>query len=301
MSDQNRPSSHRCRGQRFGEIEYPLRETTRFRPRAPFVSFEERVHGNRLIYSDALLIVGDGDRRHYNADAASGYQFLCLRGFVVQCSLDPMDPLLFDVFRVIDRLGWCYTVMHVQPFCPRVVREFVSNILFDADGSLIRGVMYQFEPFVINKLMMTPSIEDSFRWEVVPLKQAITYLTRGQCYTWAGFSLTALAEPFQTLYSVCKLNWLPGPVSETMIKNRLRLLFAVATGRKIDFGRLVYDQVIEMARNSDWSTDLIFPNLIYQILMFQREIPMLPGDEELIGSCIRIHGTSGESSGTRGA
>ncbi|KAL0844676.1 hypothetical protein Bca101_017922 [Brassica carinata] len=270
MSDQNRPSSHRCRGQRFGEIEYPLRETTRFRPRAPFVSFEERVHGNRLIYSDALLIVGDGDRRHYNADAASGYQFLCLRGFVVQCSLDPMDPLLFDVFRVIDRLGWCYTVMHVQPFCPRVVREFVSNILFDADGSLIRGVMYQFEPFVINKLMMTPSIEDSFRWEVVPLKQAITYLTRG-------------------------------PVSETMIKNRLRLLFAVATGRKIDFGRLVYDQVIEMARNSDWSTDLIFPNLIYQILMFQREIPMLPGDEELIGSCIRIHGTSGESSGTRGA
>ncbi|KAL0798854.1 hypothetical protein Bca101_054029 [Brassica carinata] len=189
MSDQNRPSSHRCRGQRFGEIEYPLRETTRFRPRAPFVSFEERVHGNRLIYSDALLIVGDGDRRHYNADAASG-----------------------------------------------VVREFVSNILFDADGSLIRGVMYQFEPFVINKLMMTPSIEDSFRWEVVPLKQAITYLTRGQCYTWAGFSLTALAEPFQTLYSVCKLNWLPGPVSETMIKNRSAFYSLLLLG-----GRLTLD------------------------------------------------------------
>lgn len=290
MADQNRPSSQRSRRRRFSEIDYPSGEPTRFRPRAPFLSFEDRIHSIRLIYSDTLLIIGESSRRHYNDEAAIGYQYLSLRGFVVQGSLDPKDPLLSDVFRVIDSIGWSYTVMHVQPFCPRVVREFISNKLFDDVGSLIRGIMYQFVPSVINRLMMTPSVEDSFQWEVVVLKQAITHLTRGQCYSWTGFNLTALVEPFQTLYRVCELNWLPGPDSDSMIQNRLRLLYAFATRKKIDFGRLVYD----------WRTDLIFPNLIYQLLMLQREVPLLPGDEEPIGGDLRIYGTGGDSSGPRG-
>lgn len=251
MTDQNRPLSHKGTRRRFSEIDNPLGEPTRFRPRAPFVSFEDRIHNSRLIYSDTLPIIGESSRRHYNEDAAIGYQYLCLRGFVVQGSLDPNDPLLADVFRVIDSLGWSYTVMHVQPFCPKVVRDFISNKLFDDEGSLIRGIVYRFEPSVINRLMMTPFVEHSFHWEVVVLNQAITHLTRGKCYGWSGFSITALVEPFQTLYRVCELNWLPGPESDSMIQNRLRLLYAVATGKKIDFGRLVYDQVIEMARSSE--------------------------------------------------
>lgn len=296
MSNQNRSSTHRCMRQRFGEIDNPYGEPNRFRPQAPFVSFEDRIHSSRLIYSETLPTIGGSTRRHYNKEAAIGYNHLCLRGFVVQGFLDPDDPLLADVFRVIDRLGWSYTVLHVQPFCPRVVREFISNKLFDDEGSLIRGNMYHFEPSVINQLMMTPSVEDSFQWEVVVLKQAIVHLTRVQCYAWSGFSLTALVEPFQTLYRVCELNWLPGPDTDSMIQNRLRLLYAVATRKRIDFGRLVYDQVIEMTRRADWRTDLIFPNLIYQILMLQKEVPLLPGDEGLIGGGHRIYATGGDSS-----
>ncbi|KAF2603415.1 hypothetical protein F2Q70_00028255 [Brassica cretica] len=54
-------------------------------------------------------------------------------------SLDPRNRGLEDVFRVIDDIGWSYTVLHVNPFCPRVVREFISNIPFYEDGALIRG------------------------------------------------------------------------------------------------------------------------------------------------------------------
>ena len=85
-----------------------------------------------------------------------------------------------------------------------------------------------------------------------------------------------------------------------MIKNRLRLLYAVAKRNKINFGLLVYDHVIEMTRKADWDTNLIFPNLIYQLLMLQREVPLLPGDEEPIGRGLPIQGLAGDTSGPRG-
>lgn len=264
--------------------------SNRFRPQIPLVSFEDRIYSSRLIYSETLATIGESTRRFHSDDAATGYKYLCLRGFVVQASLNPDDPLLAEVFRVIDSVGWTYTVLHVQPFCPRVVREFITNKPFDGYGSLIRGTMYRFMPSVINILMKTPFVEDSFHWEAVVLNQAIAYLTRGNCLRWNGFRLDALIKPYQILYRVCRLNWLPGPDTDVMIQDRLRLLYAVATRKKVDFGRLVYDQVIEMVRRSDWCTDLIFPNLIYQLLMMQKEVPILPGDEGLIGRGVPIFG-----------
>ena len=222
---------------------------------------------------------------------------------MVQGSLDPRNRLLEDVFRIIDNIGWSYTVLHVYPFCPRVVREFISNKPFNEEGALIRGFVYRFSPSVINQLMMTLTIEHSFQWKDIVLKQAITHLTGGQCSGWTGFNLDALLNPFQVLYRVCECNWLPGPDSDLMMKKRLRLLYAVSKRKEIDFGQLVYEQVIDMARVTDLETGLIFPNLIYQLLVLQKEVPLLPGDEESIGRGLPIYGSESgrnEGSGLRG-
>ncbi|CAG7911048.1 unnamed protein product, partial [Brassica rapa] len=222
------------------------------------------------------------------------------RGFVVQGSLDPKDRSLDEAFRIIDSVGWAYTVMHVHPFYPRVVREFISNQPFDDDGVLIRGHVFQFNPSVIDRLMMTPSVTQSFGWRDVVLKQAISHLTGGECSGWTGFNLNALLKPFQALYRVCELNWLPGTDTDLMIKNRLRLIYAVAERKPISFGHLVYDQVIEMTRLTDTDMNLVFPNLIYQLLVLQHEVPLLPGDEEAIGRGLPIHGFADDTSGRRG-
>ncbi|KAF3547477.1 hypothetical protein DY000_02003371 [Brassica cretica] len=300
MTEQSRSSTDRSRRRRFSEIDYSFGEHYHFRSQVPFISFEDRLQRSRLLFSNTVPTIGGYSRHHHNEEAAIGYRYLCLPGFVVQGSLDPKYSVLDDVFRIIDSIGWSYTVMHVHPFCPRVVREFISNKPFNDEGALIRGYVFKFTPSVINRLMMTPYVEHSFEWKEVDLKQAISHLTGGQCSGWTGFNLNALLNPFQALYRVCELNWLPGPDSDSMIKNRLHLLYAVANRNKINFGHLVCEQVIEMTRRTDWDSNLIFPNLIYQLLMLPKEVPLLPGDEEPIGRGLSVYGLAGDTSGPRG-
>ncbi|KAG2283873.1 hypothetical protein Bca52824_055093 [Brassica carinata] len=284
MTDQN--SSARTRKKRLSEVDNTDGERYHFQSRVPLKTYDERLQENCLVFSRTVPTIEGYSRGHHSHQTEIGYQSLCLRGFVVQASLDPRNRLLEDAFRVIDNVGWCYTVLHVNPLCPRVVREFISNTPFYEDGALIRGYVYRFSPAVINQLMMTPPVEQSFPWKDV-----------------TGFNLNALLNPFKALYRVCERNWLPGPDTDLMIKKRLRLLYAVAERKKIDFGQLVYEQVIDMARVTDLDTSLIFPNLIYQLLVLQRQVPLLPGDEDPIGRGLAIYDSEhewSEGSGPKG-
>ncbi|KAF3609113.1 hypothetical protein DY000_02045427 [Brassica cretica] len=254
---------------RFSEIDNDYREDCQFRPRVPFKTFDDRLQESRLIFLGTVSPIGGYSRRHHSPEANTVYRSLCLRGFAVQGSLNPMNRRLDDVFRTIDDIGWSYTVLHVNPFCPRVVREFISNLPFYEDGALVRGFVYRFYPSVINQLMITPTVEQSYQWKEI-------------------------------IYRVCEHSWLPGPDSDLMMKKRLRLMYAVTKRKHIDFGQLVYEQVIDMTRVRDVEKNLIFPNLIYQLLVLQREVPLLSGDEDLIGKGIPICDSVSDGSGPRG-
>ncbi|KAF2565293.1 hypothetical protein F2Q68_00027832 [Brassica cretica] len=70
------------------------------------------------------------------------------------------------------------------------------------------------------------------------------------------------------------------------------------------FHPLLYKQLINLATATnylpDLETSLIFPNLIYQLLVLQKEVPLLPGDEEPIGRGLPIYGVASDTSGPRG-
>ncbi|KAF3511630.1 hypothetical protein F2Q69_00006667 [Brassica cretica] len=122
LTEKSRSSSARSRLRRFSEVVNSFGDHYHFRSRVPFKSFDDRLQESRLLFSQTVPTIGGYSLHHHNDEATNGYRFLCLRGFVVQGSLDPKDRLLDDVFRFIDNIGWSYTVMHVHPFCPRVVR-----------------------------------------------------------------------------------------------------------------------------------------------------------------------------------
>ncbi|CAN6927989.1 unnamed protein product [Brassica oleracea] len=93
MADQNPFSFVRTRIRRFIEIDNAYGEHFQFRSRAPFKSFDERLQESRFIFSGNVPPIGGYSRRHHSHEATIG---------------------------VTDNIGWCYTVLHVNPFCPRV-------------------------------------------------------------------------------------------------------------------------------------------------------------------------------------
>nr|VDC66801.1 unnamed protein product [Brassica rapa] len=145
--------------------------------------------------------------------------------------------------------------------------ECISNLYGSDVGVYIRGCRFDFDPVVINQLFMTPIVEQPHTWEDDDLSQAITFLTGGRY---------------------------------AMLKKRLRFLFAFVRNKPIDFGRLAYDQIIEMSCQSDADKKIVLPNLIYQTLNLQRDILALPGDEPLIGQPQNVSGLQADLSLRRG-
>ncbi|CAN6884137.1 unnamed protein product, partial [Brassica oleracea] len=145
--------------------------------------------------------------------------------------------------------------------------ECISNLYGSDAGVYIRGCRFDFDPVVINQLFMTPIVEQPHTWEDGDLSQAIAFLTGGRY---------------------------------AMLKKRLHFLFAFVREKPIEFGRLAYDQIIEMSRQSDADKKIVLPNLIYQTLNLQRDILALPGDEPLIGQPQNVSGLEADLSLRRG-
>lgn len=264
------------------------------------MTFEARLQASRGFFIAGPPVPNPWSNRHLTEVSFRKYQQLCIRGFLVQGKLVLDDPGFAEARSIIENVGWMYTVLHVRPFCPRVVRECISNLYGSDAGVYIRGCRFDFDPVVINQLFLTPIVEQPHTWEDDDLSQAITFLTGGRCTHWDPFSLTQLLPQYLCLYKLCELNWLPGFHVDAMLKKRLCFLFAFVRNKPIDFGRLAYDQVIEMSRQSDADRKIVLPNLIYQTLNLQRDILALPGDEPLIGQPENVSGLEADLSLRRG-
>ncbi|KAF3523325.1 hypothetical protein F2Q69_00046538 [Brassica cretica] len=219
---------------------------------ARFMIFESRLEASQRFIIGNEPVANLWSLGRVTEESFCKCQQLCIRGFLVQEVLLLDDPAIAEARRIVDNVGWMYSVLHARPFCPRVVRECVSNLCSADERVYIRGSRFDFDPVVINQLFMTPFVENSHTWEDEDLMQTIVFLISGRC-------------------------------PNAMIKQRLHFLFAFVRNKPIDFGRLVYDQVVDMAPDSDAHKKIILPNLIYQTLILQREITSLPGDEPLIG------------------
>ena len=89
----------------------------------------------------------------------------------------------------------------------------------------------------------------------------------------------------QVLYKLVCANWIPTISYTAMNLERLRFIYMLYHDRRFDFGKLVYNQIMSMAENTreERTRRIIFPTLIQQVLLVQRNVPPDSGDEEFTG------------------
>ncbi|KAG2312237.1 hypothetical protein Bca52824_023794 [Brassica carinata] len=130
-----------------------------------FMTFEARLQASRGFFVDGTPVPNPWFNRHLTEVIFRKYQQLCIRGFLVQGVLVLDDTGFTEARTIVDNVRWMYTVLHVRPFCPRVVRECISKLYGLEVGVYIRGCRFDFDPVVINQLFMTPILEHEHTWE----------------------------------------------------------------------------------------------------------------------------------------
>ncbi|XP_023640099.1 uncharacterized protein LOC111831002 [Capsella rubella] len=228
--------------------------------------------------------------RFISAHAAERFQFLHGQDFI------PMKILSAeiqndDVRSILFRADLLPTVTEIDSFIETVVKEFYAN-LPEAEGGdsevlrvFVRGSMYEFSPSLINRLFQLPNepypLNTSQLRAFGDLDAVAALLTDGQVSTVAEVSTGLLGDIIIVLHQISCFNWLPSTNHRALSPDRCVLLYLIAKGERLNFGKIVFDEIRSCASRSGAasSTDcLIFPNLIDQLLRFQRVIPSLTGD-----------------------
>jgi len=81
------------------------------------------------------------------------------------------------------------------------------------------------------------------------------------------------------LHKVCCGNWFPTTNTSTLRVDRLRLIDMGTHGKSFNLGKLVVTHTMSLAHLGPLSSHrLAYPNLIYQLLTFQRDVRSRPRD-----------------------
>ncbi|KAF8109295.1 hypothetical protein N665_0098s0023 [Sinapis alba] len=200
------------------------------------------------------------------------------------------DEKLHDVKKVVQKCGLIYTVIDSDSFQPNMVREFVANLhdAEDRDDGLavyVRGALVDFSPSLINAMYLIPGFEEDHDYMAEEIDGVCAFLTNNQVRRWENMSSKFLTPLNQVLYKLVCSNWIPTTNYTTITQDRLKFLYMIHHHKSFDFGKLVYNQIVNMSASSGTNKTrrIIFPTLIQQVLQFQRIIPPTENDEEFIG------------------
>ncbi|KAF2552508.1 hypothetical protein F2Q68_00034892 [Brassica cretica] len=224
--------------------------------------------------------------RFMTQGARERYVSLKPRKFIHQQRLSLSDKNLQDVKKVIADAGLLYTVCDSDSFKPSTVREFVAN-LGDAEprgdgvAVYVRGSVIEFSPSLINTMYCIPRCEEDSRWMNEKLDKVCTLLSGNRIKRWEDMSSKYLTVTNQVLYKLVCSNWIPTMSYTAMNAERLRFIYMLHLRKGFNFGKVIYNQILRMAENTDTEKKrkIILPTLIQQVFLIQRTVPPDNSDE----------------------
>ncbi|KAF8085093.1 hypothetical protein N665_0681s0016 [Sinapis alba] len=187
--------------------------------------------------------------------ATKCYKLLTPRKFVTQQNLSLADEKLHDIKKVVKKYGLIYTVIDSDSFQPNMVREFMINLhdAEDRDDGLVvyvRGVLVDFSPSLINAMYLILEFKEDHDYMAEEIDGVCAFLTNDQVRRWENMNSKFLTLLNQVLYKLVCSNWIPTTNYTTITHDRLKFLYMIHHHKSFDFGKLVYNEIVNMSASS---------------------------------------------------
>lgn len=231
--------------------------------------------------------------RFISQQAAARYQVLSSRLFNNMRVLPPDDKNLSEAQAMVTAAGLLLTLTEIDCYTEEVVKEFYANLpemetLGDEEYAVyIRGCMFEFHPRLLNQLFQLEHHPYPLNVSLLSIPENLSLVvemqTGGKYRKWSELTSPRLTDKMAVLNKFCCRNWMPTMNKGALNKERARLIFLVANRRELNFGKLIFDQIrscSHVVANESANFRMILPNLIDQLLRFQRVVPALSGDTD---------------------
>ncbi|KAK2454193.1 hypothetical protein QL285_001782 [Trifolium repens] len=253
---------------------------------APSIVTAQKKKAGRSIPKNVPDVPMDNVSFHFSASAAK-WKFVFHRRLALERELSDEALECKEVMELIHQAGLMKTVSGLGSCYEKLVEEFIVNIGEDCDNRLskefhqvfVRGKCVQFSPTVINAYLGRR--EYGYLGFEPTNNQVCKTITANQVKVWplkGKVPSVMLSVKYAILNRIGAVNWVPTSHTSTIATSLAKFIYAIGTGATVDFGSLIFYQIVEHGKS--WAVKLViaFPSLISGIILDQHPNILFPED-----------------------
>jgi hypothetical protein len=233
------------------------------------------------------FVATDNISFHY-PEYASRWKFVFQRRMALERELGAEALKIDEIVNLIKEAGLMKTVSKLGPCYEQLVKEFLVNIPEDCDDPtsddfqtvFVRGEKIKFSPKVINDYLGITEAECEKL--TVSDNQICKVLTANQVKVWpkkGKISSGKLSVKYAMLNRIAATNWVPTTHSSDIATGLGRLIYAIGTHQKFNYGEFIFEQTIKHAKTTAVKLPIAFPTLLCAIILDQQPTVKNVSDE----------------------
>ncbi|KAK2376719.1 hypothetical protein QL285_077478 [Trifolium repens] len=254
--------------------------------KAPGILSTHKKKAGRSIPQNIPDVPMDNVSFHFSNSAAK-WKFVYHRRLALERELSDEALECKEVMDLILQAGLMKTVSGIGRCYEKPVKEFIVNIGEDCDNKLskeyhqvfVRGKCVQFSPAVINAYLGRreygyPGFEPTNN-------QVCKTITANQVKVWplkGKVPSVMLSIKYAILNRIGAVNWVPTSHTSTIATGLAKFIYAIGTGANVDYGSLIFDQIVEHGKSWAIKLAVSFPTLICEIILDQHPNILVPED-----------------------
>ncbi|KAK2445677.1 bromodomain-containing protein [Trifolium repens] len=254
--------------------------------KAPGILSTQKKKAGRSIPQNIPDVPMDNVSFHFSNSAAK-WKFVFHRRLALERELSDEALECKEVMDLILQAGLMKTVSGLGRCYEKLVKEFIVNIGEDCDNKLskeyhqvfVRGKCVQFSHAVINAYLGRreygyPGFEPTNN-------QVCKTITADQVKVWplkGKVPSVMLSVKYAILNRIGAVNWVPTSHTSTIATGLAKFIYAIGTGANIDYGSLIFDQIVEHGKSWAIKLAVSFPTLICEIILDQHPNILVPED-----------------------